>query len=61
VGGGAQFFDGFTDVGLQGAIRYAIPVNERLSIPIGVRADLILDSTTPLLPVMITAGFEIRP
>jgi hypothetical protein len=61
VGGGAQFFDGFTDVGLQGAIRYAIPVNERLSIPIGVRADLILDSTTALLPVMLTAGFAIRP
>ena len=61
LGGGAQFFDGFTDPGLQGAIRYAIPVNERLSIPLGVRADLIFDSNAKLLPVMVTGGFSIRP
>ena len=61
VGGGPQFFDGFTDLGLQGALRYAIPVNEHLSIPIGVRADLILDANSTLLPVILTAGFAIKP
>ena len=61
VGGGIQFFDGFKDPGLQGALRYAIPVNEHVSIPIGVRADVILDSSTTLVPVIFTAGFALKP
>ena len=60
IGAGVQFFDGFSDIGLQGAIRYAIPVSEHLSVPIGVRGDLILDRNATLFPVMLTAGFAIR-
>jgi hypothetical protein len=61
VGGGIQFFDEFRDPGFQAAVHYYIPINPHLSMPIGVRGDLVLDSATKMFAVVATAGFSLRP
>lgn len=61
VGGGAQIFDEFTDAALHGAVRYAVPLKPQVSMPIGLRADVIFDGHTILAPLLVTIGFSLQP
>ena len=61
LGASVQLFEGFTDAGVHTAVHYAIPIKPEVSIPIGVRAALILDGHATLIPIMVTAGIALKP
>jgi len=56
LGPGAYRFGDWTDFGVMGAFGYKIGVTERLSIPIKLRAAIILDEDSNLYPVGLSAG-----
>ncbi len=58
VAAGPHFFDGFTDIGVYGAVGHRFRVGERLVMPVKVRAGAVLDSDAPLLPVGLLVGLE---
>lgn len=54
--GGIYAFDGFTDPALGAAIGGRIPLSSRWSIPVRVRASMILDSSANVIPIGFQAG-----
>ncbi len=60
AGLGAQFFSGGVDGSISGRVGYIIAVGKSFAIPIKLRADLVLDSSSDLIPVGLSAGLVYR-
>lgn len=61
LGAGGYFFDAGTDFGGHAALGYTIPVGPKLSIPLQLRMDAILDSEGgTMLPASLTAGLALK-
>jgi hypothetical protein len=60
LGAAAYVFDDFTDYGINGSIGYFVRLGEQWELPIQVRLDYIMDSTTPVIPMSVTIGLSHR-
>ncbi len=57
---GAYLFDFGSDLAVAGALGTRIRVGPKVSIPLKVRADAILDSDATMIPVTVSAGLSIK-
>lgn len=58
VGASAYVFPGGTDVGVNAALGYFIPVGRRWSLPIKVRGDVVFASSTTLVSALALVGLS---
>ncbi len=56
AGLGAEIFPGGTDAAVAGALGYMITAGKKLSVPIKVRGDLVLDKDAKLFPLTASVG-----
>ncbi len=56
LGAGAHLFDGFTDIGIAAGVGYLLPVNERISVPLKLRGDYVMDPDASLLVTRGSVG-----
>lgn len=60
LGAGVYMFDGFNDVALHFAASKNLFPGPKLSIPVGIRVDPILDSEAKMVPISAFAGVGIK-
>ncbi len=60
VGVNLHMFEDFTDFGLSAGLSYKVPIKPELSLPVGVRTTIVLDSDAMLLVIGGTVGLSLR-